>query len=243
VTNFVRPALLAIAASASLSMGGAHAASASGKPILKAMIKASAKLTSVHTTGSVQGPSGTLSLSGDCTGGVHRVVKTVQLANFKVMSWVRGSLSTPKKTSSVDVHLISVQIGTAAPQTWSRSPSSHNRWRVAGRGAGIAEIYSSDICLPLYAAVTFGIGSVSWQNLGTQSVNGSSAWHIQTTHKVAIETTVTDLYVDTSSHELLRYDNTVTVTRTHGVTRTSLDFSGFNRKLNIVPPKIGATRP
>lgn len=252
MTLSVRRAMLGIAAGIGLWIGTAHAAvprsadrgTPSGALVLHGMLAAAVNVRTVHGSGVVQGPAGMLNLSGDCVGLVHRSHGAVHLSGTHVMSWVHGFLRHTGTTSTINVHLISVQTGTGPLQAWSRSPSSGNRWRIAGRGAAIAEVYTGDICFPLYARANLGTGHAPWKNLGAQSVNGHSAWHIQsrsTTKGVA--STVTNLYVDQSSHHLLRYDITDTPARTHQAARTVMDFSAFNAKLNIKPPKVGATSP
>lgn len=251
MTRYARHAVLGLAAAMGLWLGGAHAAmphaaahAPNGKTVLSLMLARTARVFRLHGNGTVQGPAGTLTLSGDCAGTISRSHRKVTLTGVNVMSWVHGFLRHAGKTTNINVHLISVQRGTGNPQAWSRSPSSGNRWRVAGRGAGVAEIYSGILCFPLYARSNLGAGHATWLNLGAQTVNGHSAWQIQSrATRKGVDSRVTTLYVDQSSHDLLRYDDVETPVRTHASSHTSIDFSGFNEKLKIVPPKVGATTP
>jgi hypothetical protein len=239
-----------MAAASAAGLGGAQAAAPgraqtgpSGNTVLQAMLRETLKLRAEHAGGSVQGPGGVLSVSGDCAGLVRRVKKVVQLDGIKVMSWVHGFLRHAGKTTSIDVHLIELQTGANPPKAWSRSPSSGNRWHVAGRGAGVAEVYSPQVCLPLYARSSLSGTSLTWNNVGAATVDGHSAWQIQANRTAGITHEVTSLYIDSTTYELLRYGGLQTDTHAHTQSRTMFDYSQFNEKLSISAPKIGATRP
>jgi hypothetical protein len=251
VTKRVCCALLGFAAGIGVWLGPAYAANQqafssapSGSAVVQSMLQESAKVRTVHASGVAQGPAGMLNLIGDCAGVLQPSRAGALLASLGVMSWVHGFLRHAAKTSTVNVHVISLQKGTEAPQAWSRSPSSGNRWRVAGRGAGVAEVYTSVVCLPFYARSTLTVPHTSWNNLGTQTVNGRTAWQVQATYSTRnVAFSVTTLSIDTSTHDLLRYDYTQTTVRPHSVARTTMEYSGFNQKLSIVAPKVGATSP
>jgi hypothetical protein len=179
----------------------------------------------LHAEGRVQlhmaHQSAQLRVTGDC------VVKPRYLA---FQFWSRGSSFVNGVLGRVNAHYITIK-----RHTWLRSPARHNTWQRADADqGGLLGLY---LC-PAFSMLWPGMVDLvpRAQNLGAVDLGTRKVWHI----RIRGSSFTMDVYVDQRSHYWVRLvSDGRGPPRQHAV----FDYSGFNEKVTIKRPTVGASSP
>lgn len=154
----------------------------------------------------------------------------------QIGTWVRGSYAqTGKAVQPLDSHyVLAGQVSPPTGRAWWRSAGTHNAWKPVPFGELVDQAYARQICPSLIRAAYLHSylaqtgRSIQRQNLGLQTIQGYSTWHVREVLGFTL-----DFYVDAHSYQLRR----LILSGSLGTTwQQTFDYSRFNQPIGLKLP-------
>jgi len=206
-----------------------------------------------------------LTTTGSCTGKIPQpFTGSYQGGSLKTMATIGGTVKDVHgKTTVLDVHYIMITKG-GSTRGWERAPQTHGTWQLERAGVGpgqpievlVGNSVTSFMCSPLLfphediksIVATFQLPGISHlSDLGSSTVNGVLAEHLQGVSNLGAGKSTSDFYIAKSDNYWVRYVLTVRVAsakaRYHRLTVRTYNYSHFNAPVSLKAPKVGATSP